>query len=79
MYRLLCDAADASSEMDLKEFAQQEYTSSPLTAMVHARFPANLAVFMRTAALTAGVSESTAVRFACRQWAESQGFNATCV
>jgi hypothetical protein len=75
----MCDTTGANSKLNLREYAQQEYTSAPLTAMMHARFPASLAVFMRTAALTAGVSESTAIRFACRQWAESQGFNASCV
>jgi len=65
--------------MNLQQYARQECMEAPLTAMLHARFPANLAVFIRTAALTAGVTESTAIRFACRQWAESQGFNTTCV
>ena len=42
--------------------------------MLHARFPRELAVFLRTAALTEGVTESTVIRFACEQWAKTQGY-----
>ena len=65
--------------MTLQEYSRREYMGAPLTTMVHARFPKPLSVFLRTAALTEGVSESTVIRYACRQWAESQGFNGTCV
>ena len=75
----MSDTARVSDLMNLQEYSRQEYMGAPLTTMVHARFPKPLSVFLRTAALTEGVSESTVIRYACRQWAESQGFNATCV
>ena len=75
----MCDAADASSDMNLQEYAQQEYKGAPLTTMVHTRFPQPLSVFVKAAALTSNVPESVVIRYAVRKWAESQGFNATCV
>ena len=75
----MSDAAYASSDMNLQEYAQQEYKGAPLTMMVHTRFPQPLSVFVKTAALTSNVPESVVIRYAVRQWAESQGFNATCV
>jgi hypothetical protein len=45
--------------------------------MVHARFPKPLAVFLKAAALTEGVSESTMVRYAVEQWATAEGFSRT--
>ena len=71
----MCDAGCVLSVMTLQEFAQQEYRSAPLTMMVHARFPKTLAVFLKAAALTEGVSESTVVRYAVEQWANSEGFS----
>jgi hypothetical protein len=65
--------------MTLQEFARHEYVYAPLTELMHTRFPKPLSVFIKTVALTEGVGESTVVRYACRQWAASQGFSATCV
>lgn len=60
--------------MSLREFAQAEYRGAPLCEMLHARFPKTLAVFLKSAAMVEGVSESTVIRYACEQWANEQGF-----
>jgi hypothetical protein len=65
--------------VSIHEFAQQESRGAPLKTMVHARFPKPLAVFLKAAALTEGVSESTVLRYAVEKWATSQGFSRTCV
>jgi len=75
----MSDTSRVANLMTLQEYSRQEFMGAPLTTMVHARFPKPLSIFLRTAALTEGVSESTVIRYACRQWAESQGFNASCV
>jgi len=61
----------------LREFAQQEFRGARLNVIVHARFPKPLAVFLKAAALTEGVSESTVVRYAVEQWATTEGFSRT--
>jgi hypothetical protein len=72
------DAASVQN-VTLHEFAQRESRSAPLKTMVHARFPKPLAAFLKTAALTEGVSESTVLRYAVEKWATSQGFSRTCL
>jgi len=69
----------SAQNVSLHEFAEQESRGAPLKTMVHARFPKPLAVFLKTAALTEGVSESTVLRYAVEKWATSQGFSRTCV
>lgn len=71
--------ANTSSSMTLSEYAQQEYMSAPLTEMLHARFPKPLSVFLKTAALSEGLTESTVIRFACQQWASTQGYTSSCI
>jgi len=73
----MCDAASVLGVMNLQYFARNEYKGAPLNVMVHARFPKTLAVFLKAAALTEGVSESTVVRFAVERWAASEGFSRT--
>ena len=71
----MCDAGIVKVKTTVQDFAQKEYLGAPLNTMLHARFPQELAVFLRTAALTEGVSESTVIRFACEQWANTQGYH----
>ena len=73
----MCDATSGNGTVTLTEYAAQEHKGEPMRTMVHARFPAELAVFLKTAALTEGVSESTALRFAVNQWASTEGFTHT--
>ena len=75
----MSDNIQGTEFMTLLEYSQQEVLGAPLTTMVHARFPRPLTVFIKTAALTSNVPESVVIRYAVRKWAESQGFNATCV
>ena len=75
----MSDNIQGTELMTLLEYYQQEFLGAPLTTMVHARFPRPLTVFIKTAALTSNVPESVVIRYAVRKWAESQGFNATCV
>ena len=70
----MCDAAIVKMKTTVREFSEKEYLGAPLNTMLHARFPRELAVFLRTAALTEGVTESTVIRFACEQWAKTQGY-----
>ena len=53
----MCDAANVKMKTTVQKFAEREYLGAPLNTMLHARFPQELAVFVRTAALTEGVSE----------------------
>jgi len=73
----MCDVSNANGVMTLQQYAAKEYRGSPLNTPIHARFPKTLAVFLRSAALTEGVTESTVIRYACEQWANSQGFSRT--
>lgn len=75
----MCDATSAHPTVTLREFAQQEYMGAPLTEMVHVRISKPLAVFLKATALSEGLSESTVVRFACQQWASSEGYSRSCV
>ena len=75
----MSDKIQGPEFMILLEYSQQEFLGAPLTTMVHARFPRPLTVFIKTAALTSNVPESVVIRYAVQKWAESQGFNATCV
>ena len=70
----MCDADIVEVKTTVQKFAEKEYLGSPLNTMLHARFPQELAVFLRTAALTEGVSESTVIRYACTQWAKAEGY-----
>ena len=70
----MCDADIVEVKTTVQKFAEKEYLGAPLNTMLHARFPQELAVFLRTAALTEGVSESTVIRYACTQWAKAQGY-----
>ena len=70
----MCDAANVEVKTTVQKFAEKEHLSAPLNTMLHARFPQELAVFVRTAALTEGVSESTVIRYACTQWARAEGY-----
>ena len=70
----MCDADIVEVKTTVQKFAEKEYLGSPLNTMLHARFPQELAVFLRTAALTEGVSESTVIRYACTQWARAEGY-----
>lgn len=70
----MCDAANVEVKTTVQKFAEKEHLSAPLNTMLHARFPQELAVFLRTAALTEGVSESTVIRYACTQWARAEGY-----
>ena len=70
----MCDAANVEVKTTVQKFAEKEYLGAPLNTMLHARFPQELAVFVRTAALTEGVSESTVIRYACTQWARAEGY-----
>ena len=71
----MCDAASFAVAMTLCEFAQKEYRGAPLNTMLHARFPKTLAVFLKSAAMVEGVTESTLIRYACEEWASSQGYS----
>ena len=71
----MCDADIVEVKTTVQKFAEKEYLGAPLNTMLHARFPQELAVFVRTAALTEGVSESTVIRYACTQWAKAQGYH----
>ena len=71
----MCDAGTVKVKTTVQKFAEKEYLGAPLNTMLHARFPQELAVFLRTAALTEGVSESTVIRYACTQWAKAQGYH----
>ena len=70
----MCDADIVEVKTTVQKFAEKEYLGAPLNTMLHARFPQELAVFLRTAALTEGVSESTVIRYACTQWAKAEGY-----
>ena len=70
----MCDADIVEVKTTVQKFAEKEYLGAPLNTMLHARFPQELAVFVRTAALTEGVSESTVIRYACTQWARAEGY-----
>ena len=71
----MCDAANVKMKTTVQEFTEREYLGAPLNTMLHARFPQELAVFVRTAALTEGVSESTVIRYACTLWAKTEGYS----
>ena len=71
----MCDAANVEVKTTVQKFAEKEYLGAPLNTMLHARFPQELAVFLRTAALTEGVSESTVIRYACTLWAKTEGYS----
>tara|TARA_B100000683_G_scaffold245557_1_gene256587 strand:- start:322 stop:549 length:228 start_codon:yes stop_codon:yes gene_type:complete len=71
----MCDADIVEVKTTVQKFAEKEHLGAPLNTMLHARFPQELAVFLRTAALTEGVSESTVIRYACTQWATAQGYH----
>ena len=71
----MCDAGTVKMKTTVQEFAEREYLGAPLNTMLHARFPQELAVFVRTAALTEGVSESTVIRYACTLWAKTEGYS----
>ena len=71
----MCDADIVEVKTTVQKFAESEYLGAPLNTLLHARFPQELAVFLRTAALTEGVSESTVIRYACTQWAKAQGYH----
>ena len=71
----MCDAASIPSAMTLRKFAQMEYQGAPLNTMLHARFPKSLAVFLKSAAMVEGVTESTLIRYACEEWASTQGYS----
>ena len=71
----MCDAGTFKVKTTVQKFAEKEHLGTPLNTMLHARFPQELAVFLRTAALTEGVSESTVIRYACTQWAKAQGYH----
>ena len=70
----MCDADIVEVKTTVQKFAEKEYLGAPLNTMLHARFPQELAVFLRTAALTEGVSESTVIRYACTQLARAEGY-----
>ena len=59
--------------MSLKVFADSE-VSAPLDSYLTARFPSELAAFVKTTAAIDGVSESTVVRGVIHSWAATQGF-----
>ena len=67
-------AAKHLSKSALQVFAEKEFAGAPLTRHVHVRVPQRLDVFLKTIALTEGVSESSVFRYACEQWAASQGY-----
>ena len=71
----MCDADIVEVKTTVQKFAEKEYLGAPLNTMLHARFPQELAVFLRTAALTEGVSESTVIRYACTLWAKTEGYS----
>ena len=71
----MCDAASFSVSMTLRKFAQMEYRGAPLNTMLHARFPKTLAVFLKSAAMVEGITESTLIRYACEEWASTQGYS----
>ena len=71
----MCDAASFAVAMTLREFAKMEYRGAPLNTMLHARFPKTLAVFLKSAAMIEGVTESTLIRYACEEWASTQGYS----
>lgn len=71
----MCDTTSYLAGVTIKQFAQNECRGAPLTDMLHTRFPKTLAMFVRTAALTEGVSESAVLRYACEQWAHTQGYS----
>ena len=75
----MSDTTCAQPTLTLREFAQHEYMGPPLTEMVHVRVSKPMAVFLKATALTEGLTESTIVRFACQQWASSQGYSRSCV
>ena len=70
----MCDATNVKMKTTVQKFAEKEHLGAPLNTMLHARFPQELAVFVRTAALTEGVSESTVIRYTCTQWARAEGY-----
>lgn len=51
----MCQAANVKMKTAVQEFSERDYLGAPLNTMLHAIFPEELAVFIRTAALTAGV------------------------
>ena len=60
--------------MPVKAFADSE-VKVPLDSYLTARFPSELAAFVKTTAAVDGVSESKVVRSAILSWAKSQGFS----
>ena len=54
----MCDADIVEVKTTVQKFAESEYLGAPLNTLLHARFPQELAVFLRTAALTEGVSRT---------------------
>ena len=60
--------------MPVKAFPDSE-VKVPLDSYLTARFPSELAAFVKTTAAIDGLSESAVVRGAILSWAESQGFS----
>jgi hypothetical protein len=59
--------------MPLKAFADSE-VKAPLDSCLTARFPSELAAFVKATAAVDGVTESKVVRGVILSWAKSQGF-----
>ena len=59
--------------MSVKAFADSE-VKAPLDSYLTARFPSELAAFVKTTAAIDGISESRVVRGVILSWAKSQGF-----
>lgn len=60
--------------MPVKAFSDSD-VNAPLDSYLTARFPSELAAFVKTTAAVDGVSESKVVRSAIFSWAKSQGFS----
>ena len=59
--------------MPLKAFANSD-AKAPLDSYLTARFPSELAAFVKTTAAVDGVTESKVLRGVILNWAKSQGF-----
>jgi len=59
--------------MSVKAFADSE-VNAPLDSYLTARFPSELAAFVKTTAAVDGVTESAVVRGVIHSWAVTQGF-----
>ena len=59
--------------MPLKAFANSD-AKAPLDSYLTARFPSELAAFVKATAAVDGVTESKVVRGVILNWAKSQGF-----